>query len=127
MQWMDRALIVSPIYYGLCLDEKDFKKTLKQLKVEEHVEFLLNDKANATVHFFTKDKDTAAVVCLGDTKGQSLEQIYSILVHEAIHIWQTIKEDMNEDSPSKELEAYSIQRIVLNLFISYKDQKKKKK
>ena len=125
MEWLDRTLIVSPIFYGLCLNDKDFQKELKKLKIEEHVNFLLTDTANATAHFFTKDNKTASVVCLGDVKGQTLEQVYAILVHEATHLWQAIKDEMGEKTPSIEFEAYSIQTLSQNLFYSYKEQKRK--
>ena len=127
MQWLDRTLIISPIFYGLCLNEQDFRKELKKLKIEEHVNFLLNDASNATCHFFTKDNKTASIVCLGDIKGQTLEQIHAILVHEATHIWQEIRYNIGEKSPSSEFEAYSIQMITQNLLVSYKEQKAKKK
>lgn len=126
MEWLDRALIVSPLCYGLCLDEKDFKRALKKLKIDEEVGFLLNENADATVHLFTKDGMTASIVCLGNVRGKTIEQLHSLLLHEAVHIWQVIKEQLNEREPSIEFEAYSIQTIAQNLFCSYKDQKKKR-
>lgn len=61
------------------------------------------------------------VVQLGKTKGRPLNQVYGLLLHEAVHIWQRVKKLMGEKDPSIEFEAYSIQRIAQDLFDMYKD------
>lgn len=51
---------------------------------------------------------------------------YGLLVHEAVHIMQEIKEIMREDKIGHEMEAYAVQGIASFLWDSY-DQLKKKK
>ncbi|MDC4442181.1 hypothetical protein OHV35_01985 [Acinetobacter baumannii] len=43
-------------------------------------------------------------------------QVYGLLLHEAVHIWQIVKRRMGEREPSVEFEAYSIQAIAQDLF-----------
>lgn len=61
-----------------------------------------------------------AIVCIRPNDNDA--QVYALLVHEAVHIWQRVKELLGEHSPSAEFEAYSIQRISLELIDSWKGQ-----
>lgn len=70
--------------------------------------------ADAQVDFY---QDSAyAIVQIGDTSERTSVQIHGLLLHEAIHVWQRIKQRMGETNPSTEFEAYSIQRIAQDLF-----------
>lgn len=130
MRWLDRALLISPFYYGLCLSEKDFQKELKGLKIprSEWPSFLGSPHANATLHTFEKgDGILCAIITLGSMKGRSLAQVHAMLVHEAVHLWQAIRENIGEHRPSAEFEAYSVQTISQRLIESYDEAKKGKK
>ena len=128
--WLDRELITSPYHYRVCVREKDFYAELRRLAVpEKHwPEFTNSPHANATAHFLTHERtgNRCAIVCLSKktTKGCNNTAIYGLLVHEAVHIWQHIMEDIGEFSPSSEFEAYSIQRIAQSLIWSWKEQTK---
>lgn len=127
MIWHDRGLYISPIKYALCLSEKKFKKELKRLKIKESIPFVTNN-SNASVHYFehTVNNDNCCIVCLKEDSKLELLQIYSLLVHEAVHIWQSIG-DMIGENNTHEFEAYCIQRISQNLFYSYEKLKRKNK
>ncbi|MDP7774926.1 hypothetical protein QWI49_07115 [Acinetobacter nosocomialis] len=57
-----------------------------------------------------------AIVQIGDTADKDLLQVYGLLLHEAVHIWQIVKRRMGEREPSVECEAYSIRAIAQDLF-----------
>ena len=125
MNWLCQSLVESPYSYCLCLTEKKFKKALKQIGIKTNLpDFMKTGHANATVHWFDDTDPPACIVCLGDRSKVSTLQVYSLLVHEAVHIWQCIKRHIGEDEPSKEFEAYSIQRISQSLMYEYKEQKR---
>lgn len=129
VEWCNRSLIGSPYYYCLCLDEQSFHKELKRAGVSKDrwPDFLASKTANATAHFFEHSNGKLfAIVTFKLTKGVTIEQIYSLLVHEAVHLWQEIKISIGERSPSSEFEAYSIQAISQELMESYRKQTKKK-
>jgi len=125
-EWLDRALIASPYYYRLCINEKDFHRELKRLKIsqEQWPPFITKD---AATHFFEGGDRPLAIVTIGNAKGKSVPQLYAMLVHEAVHVWQDIKESLGEKSPSSEFEAYSIQALSQRLMESYERQRKVKK
>ncbi|MDN8191865.1 hypothetical protein QZK04_17625 [Acinetobacter baumannii] len=60
-----------------------------------------------------------AIVQIGDTSDKDQIQVYGLLLHEAVHIWQIVKRRMGEREPSVEFEAYSIQAIAQDLFEMY--------
>lgn len=127
MIWHDRGLYISPIKYALCISEKKFRKELKRLKITENIPFTLNG-ANSTVHYFkhTANNDECCIVCLEMDLKIDLLQYYGLLVHEAVHIWQTITDIIGEKN-DHEFEAYCIQRLSQNLFYSYEKLIKKRK
>ena len=132
MKWLNRTLVTSPFCYGLCTSEKDFHRELKRLRIKPtHWPHFLgtseNSGADATTHHFEESNGNEAciIVCIGNTKGRTREQINAMLAHEAVHIWQAIREDLGEDRPSHEFEAYAIQQISHNLMIAYTDHKKR--
>ncbi len=47
--------------------------------------------------------------------------VLGLVVHEAAHVWQAIKNDIGEDRPSHEFEAYAMQNIVMELCKAYAD------
>lgn len=127
-EWLDRSLFISSHCFTLCTNERQYKKILKQLNIpkSERPPFMLNWHSNAAAHHFENCKDMKAsvVVCLGSTEGRDLIQIYTLLVHEAVHIWQKIRQIYGEHTPSPELEAYAIQNLSQQLMYEYERQTK---
>lgn len=81
--------------------------------------FLSIEGAAAQVDFYSNG--AYAVVQLGDTSERKLIEIYGLLLHEAVHVWQKVKKLMGEKEPSSEFEAYSIQAIAQDLFKMYEE------
>ncbi|WP_000255075.1 hypothetical protein [Acinetobacter baumannii] len=67
-----------------------------------------------------------AIVQIGDTADKDLLQVYGLLLHEAVHIWQIVKRRMGEREPSVECEAYSIRAIAQDLFEMFEASEVKK-
>lgn len=122
VQWADRALVTSPYHIGLCKSAAAFDAELKRLKVPkgERPAFVFTGAA-ATAHSFESSKGKlCAIVCIAEPdKGINRHQINALLVHEAMHVWRWIRENINEASPSAEFEAYSMQHISQALMEAY--------
>ena len=112
-RWLNRELVTSPICYALCVTEKDFTEEMKRLNIPKNSRpsFMKTPNADASVHYFVSARHECAIVCVLKTENTSKLQMYAMLCHEAVHIWQHIKASIGEEEPSKEFEAYSIQRI----------------
>lgn len=85
--------------------------------MQESDQFLSIEGAAAQVDYY--QEGTYAVVQLGDTSGRDVIEVYGLLLHEAVHLWQQVRVLMGEREPSSEFEAYSIQAIAQNLFEMY--------
>ncbi|OTU47248.1 hypothetical protein CAT37_01690 [Acinetobacter pittii] len=81
--------------------------------------FLSVEGAAAQVDFYSNG--AYAVVQLGDTSERKLIEVYGLLLHEAVHVWQKVRKLMGEKEPSSEFEAYSIQAIAQDLFKMYEE------
>ena len=132
MKWLNRTLITSPFCYGLCTSEREFHRELKRLGVppENWPCFLgtgPNSGADASTHHFESGAghEAAIIVTIGNTQSRTKAQINAMLTHEAVHIWQAIKEYMGEKYPSHEFEAYAIQQIAQNLLQAFARAKKR--
>ena len=125
MKYLDNSLLIGWISYALCLDPADYQREMRRLKVENPTPFLIEGKP-ATTHFFHlkehKGESSVAIVCLGDCGDRDPISVATLLVHEAVHIWQEECEGMGEDCPGNEIEAYAIQRISTNLMRAYAEQ-----
>ena len=127
ISWIDRCLIESPLCIGLCLDEKSFTSEMKRLKIKKGARGKwVYDNADATTHFFfSKGKQHHDFCIVSVRKDKKKVYIFGLLVHEAVHIWHALKDDLNEKQPSEEFEAISIQTIAQRLIEKYEREKKR--
>lgn len=119
---IDDVLISSPIQIALCRSKKEYYKMLKSFKVPKSIIPTFVDKGkDAMIHFFESETKQLVTVCIDKElcKHYDIRQVYSMLVHETVHIFQEIKEIIGEDKPSSEFEAYSIQQMAQNLMYKY--------
>ncbi len=122
-RWCDRTLHQCTYCFGLCTTEAQFHRELRRLKLprEDWPRFLKTTHANATVHFFEarESNGRCAIVCMPLNRERTGIEIAGLLVHEAVHIWQAHCEDIGEQNPASEQEAYAIQHISQQLMDAY--------
>lgn len=80
------------------------------------VDEFMSGGRDAQVDFY--NDGSLAIVQIKDSERSTIE-IHGLLLHEAVHVWQRIRQLMGEQEPSKEFEAYSIQAIAQDLFEMY--------
>lgn len=120
VKWLDRHAGPPAPFYCLVQSEAQYLAAMKHLGVTNPGRWLATDRAHATTHLFNDPKGRAcAVVALGDTKGRSLVEVYGLLIHEAVHIWQDHCENIGETRSGKEYEAYVIQWLAQQLLEAY--------
>lgn len=135
-EWLSPILIRNAYYVGLCLSEADYRAAFVQLKVLPENQDAFGVTKSAMVHHF--EAPDGKLICLVTMDGEKAKlktgcQIAALLCHEAVHVFQLFCTHINEDSPSREFEAYSIQSIAQELMQSYcrqtapKTQSKKRK
>jgi len=126
---LDRTLVIAPVHYTIATNIDIFNNILKHLKMTPESD-PLKEYSDARTHFYrysgddrSSPKITAVVYLPAElAKKRSIYAVYGLIVHEATHIWQEIKELLGEDNPSKEFEAYSMQWIAQELMVEYDRQ-----
>lgn len=68
-----------------------------------------------------KDGKALCIVTVAEKTDENCDaiQIAALLAHEAVHVWQVMRDAMGERSPGVEQEAYSIQHITQELLNAY--------
>lgn len=116
-RWLDRDTVRAP-HLALCLGENEFQAALKHLH-EPPGEGCPPGLCGCT-HTFIRDGKISCVVVMADGyQDADGIQIASLLVHEAVHVFQRLCISIGETSPSSEFEAYSIERISERLMREY--------
>lgn len=102
------------VYY-LATTEKAFKAVLRRHKIYDSSYMPTGALACCTIY----EEQGIAIVCLKEELPLTTEEIYSLLVHEAVHLWQAHCRWLGEDKPGEETEAYAIQKIAGELIKEY--------
>ena len=114
-----------PIYYGFTTNPRAFSKEMRRLKIEPALAFT---ETEARTHTLINEKsgETIVIVCLdlNKVKGKETTAIHALLVHEAVHVYESVLESMNCQSPRGEFEAYTLQYLSQCLFDEYKRRSK---
>lgn len=101
--------------YFLATDEKAFKSILRSFSIYDNSFMPSGALACCTIY----EEQGLAVVCLKEDLPLTTEEIYGLLVHEAVHLWQAHCRWLGEDKPGEETEAYAIQKIAGELIKEY--------
>lgn len=118
-RWLDRRIGPAGPYLALCLDDMEFQQAMAHLKAPSCPRWV-NHGSNATTHTFEHEKNgICCVVCLSSFKDRDPIEVAGLLVHEAVHVWQAYCNDIGEDRPGIEQEAYGVQAIAQELMAEF--------
>lgn len=105
--------------YALFTTKKQYKKFCEKLNLPVSE---IPDGANALSVWHSGDHGDLTAILMFNLKNIPRDQLLGLLVHEGLHVWQFFLENIREESPSNEIEAYSIQEIFQNLMAEYDRQ-----
>lgn len=109
-----------PVCFGFCPNEKAWKRELRRLGADEPYP----ETDGRTTWFRNAEGNECALVTIGDRfqpESHCHNGIACLLVHEAMHVWRGIRENIGEAQPSSEFEAYAMQNISLQLIGAFCD------
>jgi len=120
VKYIDRTILYSPICIGLCLSEENYRAEMKRLKIDEPGLWPVEDKAT-TWHYYQQGAvKECCIICMQGWGKYDEVEVYGLLIHEAVHIWRKILDNINETNPGTEIEAYGIQNIAQSLIETYR-------
>lgn len=109
----------------LCTSEEQYRRLLRKWKFpkDKTDQFVLEGADACTHELSTDGHGDRVIVCIRphDSTDDPLQYV-GLLIHEAVHVWQSIRDNIGEDKPSSEFEAYSIQSIAEKLLKEYRKQ-----
>lgn len=126
LKWLDRSLVDGP-HLTLVLDDRDLIAVAKHFKVDVLQLTSPSDTADGWTATLQHPRfGLAAVVVLRSGHAQRpLVEVFGLLVHEAVHVWQLWRDVVGEKEPGSEHEAYSIQGIAQRLMCRYEEATRK--
>lgn len=117
--WCNKAW--SPVHYAFVPDAGAWAYELKRLDVgADDLEYPQSAARTSTL----TNKYRGKTICLVtmdavQAKEYSDLEIFSLLAHEASHVWQSTCDAIGEKKPGRECEAYSIQHYTQELMRAY--------
>lgn len=119
-KWLDRRIAHPGPYLTLCLSEGEFFQAMKHCKIQNPGPWISRDAAQATAHHLYNDKgEQVVVVCMRDWENRDPIEVAGLLVHEAVHVWQEYVDNIGEQHPGREQEAYGVQAIAQELMAEF--------
>ena len=111
----------APITAIYCPSERAWKRAMKKFKMGQqhyptsHGSVTVFEPSNGgnKLHVMAFDNDVLS--------GLTDLQVIGLVVHECVHITQYIAVEMNDDSPSMEFQAYSVQCLTMDVLGAMKD------
>lgn len=105
-------MTVFPFNFGFCPNEEAWDREMKRLGCRHEY-----PDAMGMCSRFMRDREQCAIVTVGE--GYSYDSIVSILVHESVHIYQCMINQVHEANAGDETMAYTIQFIFNQLFLAF--------
>lgn len=115
--WIDQGW--QPVAIGFCATKKAWDREIKRLNGDQPWPGAA-DRGGYTL-LGTNDKTgcSTIIVCIGNGAERDAMEVIMTLLHEAVHVWQFVREVMGEKSPGIEMEAYGIEGITRGLIEAY--------
>ena len=107
-----------PFHFGFCPSEAAWKKTLKGMTGRVGEPY---PETPGNCMTLSKEHDVlSCIVTVHESQDEFPSHVASILTHEGVHVWQALKDSIQEtEKPGVEFEAYTVQHIVNELIKAY--------
>jgi hypothetical protein len=114
-----------PLHYAYIPTKRAWDKAVKYFLGEDERPPFPTSLGNCT-SFHTPEYGTVCLVTFGkEVKEYEPLNVMGVVTHEVTHVLQALWEDMGEESPGMEVQAYLQQFITIQLFQDYLDYNKK--
>lgn len=116
IQWAPASWF--PIRFGFCPSREAWDEFMDLKRLEYRMPYPGGGGACSQIH---APDGTYVLVTLDDETSRAAPYDHlGCLIHESVHVWQALCDQIGEVSPSQEFEAYSIQQISAALIKGYR-------
>lgn len=106
-----------PIKFAYVPNKKAWVETMKDMFCDS--EWPLNEGCQGASCSTFKDQKGNLVVLVTAAPSDDPNQIVLSLAHESVHVWQFIRQQIGEQHPGLEQEAYAVENILKQLMEAY--------
>lgn len=123
--WLDRGW--QPVAIGFVPSKSAWDSEMKRLRSD--IEYPAHRMAGGLTHLSRNETtgESLILVCCHPNSERDAMSVIMTLVHEAVHVWQFLREEIGEKNPGIELEAYGIEHIAEGLINAYCESQGKSK
>lgn len=122
--WCDRGFY--SVYIGFCPSARAWDQELRKLKMKDPPPYPAKTSGARCSHFDAVSGRVMSLVTVADSADKCEKgEIIALIVHEAVHVWQRICDEIGERSPGQECEAYAVQSISQDLLYAYSRTRRK--
>jgi hypothetical protein len=123
MVWIDPGIF--PVDIAFCPSKKAWQSEMKRMGMQEPYP----DDSDARCTTFERPGHKVRCIVTLNERCDPKDEIgkYALLVHECVHVWQTVRSTMRESDPSREFEAYSVHYISQEIMTAYCATRMKRK
>ncbi len=119
-KWLDRRIAAAGPYLTLVLSQEEYERAMRHCHIKDPGPWLKNTHSHATTNFCRNHRgQIVAIVSLSDWQGRNPIEVAGLLVHEAVHVWQEYVDNIGEQHPGREQEAYGVQAIAQELMAEF--------
>lgn len=115
--WIDRGW--QPVDIGFCPSKKAWDREIKRLNGTQPWPESADKGGYAILGHNDVTGCSTILVCVGRGAERNALDVILTIVHEAVHVWQFVREVIGERSPGIEMEAYGIDGISRGLIDAY--------
>lgn len=119
-RWLDRRIAAPGPYLALVFSQEEYERAMRHCRIKDPGSWLKTTHAHATTNFCRNPRgQSVAIVSLSDWQGRDPIEVAGLLVHEAVHVWQEYVNNIGEQYPGHEQEAYGVQAIAQELMAEF--------
>jgi hypothetical protein len=101
-----------PVEVSLCLNEADWRRGMRTVSLRDSgdADWPCSDEA-AVTKIITLDDDSIWLIAVftPQIRKLPLHERFGLICHEAVHVWQEVRDHMLVKAADCEIEAYSVQ------------------
>lgn len=110
-----------PCYVGFTASQAEYDAKMQRLKVDDPSPWITGAHSHATTHFLTNRDMLTIIVCIQRDRRRSIEQVASLLAHEALHVVQAMEEQFYPSGRfDHESAAYLLQYLTQQFLYEYR-------
>lgn len=110
LRWLSRDTVRAPRLL-LVLSQSEFLRAAKECGIDDPGQWLDEDRNPAVLHSWESRGRLSCLLCLNAPDNYDPIDVATTIVHESVHVFQRLCDSIGEQEPSREFEAYSIERI----------------